>query len=214
MKLQKNKLEYKNNIRVKLLRDYKTDALLIYIKTMLDEILQNISNQTYEISLGFKEFNKDILKNIKFLSNNLNQILIDINQLKLILKHKQDKYPDNRLPPADEALIYYFNNIIKEVEFNLKDGDLWIPEQVIFSLLSEWLIEEEKSADLYPFLNEVDYTKLLSYYEIARNHDVDVVFKEKTIDMFYISNCIIKKLKESKYKINTSRKSKKRVKKR
>ena len=36
-------------ICIKLLRDIKTDALLIYIKTVIEELLENIKNETYKI---------------------------------------------------------------------------------------------------------------------------------------------------------------------
>ena len=39
-------------IKIKLLRDIKTDALLIYIKTVIEELLLNIENESYKIDLG------------------------------------------------------------------------------------------------------------------------------------------------------------------
>ena len=38
-------------IKIKLLRDVKTDALLIYIKTVIEELLENIKNEKYNIHL-------------------------------------------------------------------------------------------------------------------------------------------------------------------
>lgn len=54
----------------------------------------------------------------------------------------------------------------------------------------------------YTFLNDFDYLRLLSYYETTRNNEKDINLKEN----------IIKRLKNSKYKINSSRKSKMRKK--
>lgn len=201
-------------IRIKILRDIKTDALLIYIRTTLEDLLNNVKRNTYKINLGFEEFNDDIIKNIHFLDKNLKKYIINANELKFLIKDKQKTCSANKLPPEDESLIYYFNNIVKEIELNLKDGDLWIPEQVIFSLLSEWFLENEKATDFYPFVKEIDYTKILGYYEMARNCEEQDLFKEKIFKMYSISTRVIKKLKNSKYRINTSRKSKKRVTKR
>ena len=64
-------------ICIKLLRDIKTDALLIYIKTVIEELLENIKNEKYKIDLGFEEFNKEIEKNIIELNTKLDKTIIN-----------------------------------------------------------------------------------------------------------------------------------------
>jgi len=64
----------------------------------------------------------------------------------------------------------------------------------------------------YTFLNDFDYLRLLSYYETARNNEKNINLRENIIRMYQISSSMIKKLKNSKYKINSSRKSKMRKK--
>ena len=80
------------------------------------------------------------------------------------------------------------------------------------SLLSEWILEENKSISYYSFLKDFDYLKLLSYYESERNNKKSTLLKENIITMYKISSSMIKKLKNSKYKVNTTRKSKMRKK--
>ncbi|BAK74595.1 hypothetical protein [Arcobacter sp. L] len=200
------------HIKIKLLRDIKTDALLIYIKTVIEELLENIKNETYKIDLGYQEFNNEIEENIRKLNEELSLTIINAYELKAFISYQQVKNKNQKLLPNDEALIFYYNSLVKQIETQLLSGELWIPEQIILSLLSEWILEEEKSTEFYPFLKEFNYLKLLSYYEIARNNENNKLLKENINKMYKISSSMIKKLKTSKYKINNTRKSKARMK--
>jgi hypothetical protein len=125
---------------------------------------------------------------------------------------EQNKRPNKRLLPDDEALILYYNTLVLQIESVLHEGEPWIPEQVIFALLSEWVIEESKSTYFYPFLNEIDYLKLLNYYEQIAKEEVETDIKSNVLKMYEIASSMIRKLKNCKYKMNR-RKSKQRVKK-
>ncbi|MDD2640973.1 MAG: hypothetical protein WCY75_08850 [Sulfurimonadaceae bacterium] len=202
----------KDIIKVKLLRDIKTDALMIYIRSVLEEIVSKIDKNEYSINLGYKEFNDEIRNNVLFLLAKLQQNVLNANELKNIIIIEQNKRSNTRLLPDDEALILYFNTLVKEIETILNDGQPWIPEQVIFALLSEWVIEENKSTYFYPFLNEIDYLKLLNYYEQIAKEEIETDIKSNVLKMYNIASRMIQKLKNCKYKINR-RKSKQRVKK-
>ena len=199
-------------ICIKLLRDIKTDALLIYIKTVIEELLENIKNEKYKIDLGFEEFNKEIEKNIIELNTKLDKTIINAYELKSFMAYQQLKQSNHKLLPNDEALVFYYNTIVKQIETQLVEGELWIPEQIILALLSEWVLEEEKSTIFYTFLNDFDYLRLLSYYEKARNNEKNINLRNNILKMYQISSSMIKRLKNSKYKINSSRKSKMRKK--
>lgn len=199
-------------ICIKLLRDIKTDALLIYIKTVIEELLENIENEKYKIDLGFEEFNKEIEKNIIELNTKLDKTIINAYELKSFMTYQQLKQSNHKLLPNDEALVFYYNTIVKQIETQLVEGELWIPEQIVLALLSEWVLEEEKSTIFYTFLNDFDYLKLLAFYEKARNNEKNSNLKQNIIKMYQISSSMIKKLKYSKYKINSTRKSKMRKK--
>lgn len=199
-------------ICIKLLRDIKTDALLIYIKTVIEELLENIKNETYKVDLGYENFNKEIEENIIELNIKLDKTIINAYELKSFMAYQQMKQINHKLLPNDEALVFYYNTIVKQIETQLKEGELWIPEQIVLALLSEWVLEEEKSTIFYTFLNDFDYLRLLSYYETARNNEKNINLRENIIRMYQISSSMIKRLKNSKYKINSSRKSKMRKK--
>ncbi|PUE64425.1 hypothetical protein [Arcobacter caeni] len=202
----------KPQICIKLLRDIKTDALLIYIKTVIEELLENIKTNNYKIDLGFEEFNKEIEKNIIELNEQLDKTIINAYELKSFMAYQQARQTNHKLLPNDEALVFYYNTIVKQIETYLLEGELWIPEQIILALLSEWILEEEKSTIFYSFLNNFDYIKLLGYYEVARNNEKNINLKNNILKMYQISSSMIKRLKNSKYKINSSRKSKMRKK--
>ena len=199
-------------ICIKLLRDIKTDALLIYIKTVIEELLENIKNETYKIDLGYENFNKKIEENIIELNKELDKTIINAYELKSFMAYQQARQVNHKLLPNDEALVFYYNTIVKQIETQLKEGELWIPEQIVLALLCEWVLEEEKSTIFYTFLNDFDYLRLLSYYETARNNEKNINLRENIIRMYQISSSMIKRLKNSKYKINSSRKSKMRKK--
>lgn len=130
-------------IKIKLLRDIKTDALLIYIKTVVEELLENIKKNDYKIDLGYEDFNKEIEENIRNLNNELSLTIINAYELKAFISYQQFKNKNNKLLPNDEALVFYYNALVKQIESHLIEGALWIPEQIILSLLSEWILEEE-----------------------------------------------------------------------
>ena len=199
-------------ICIKLLRDIKTDALLIYIKTVIEELLENIKNETYKVDLGYENFNKEIEENIIELNIKLDKTIIIAYELKSFMAYQQMKQSNLILLPNDDALVFYYNTIVKQIETQLKEGELWIPEQIVLALLCEWVLEEEKSTIFYTFLNDFDYLRLLSYYETARNNEKNINLRENIIRMYQISSSMIKRLKNSKYKINSSRKSKMRKK--
>ena len=203
-------MNFNPQIKLKLLRDFKTDALLIYIKTVIEELLENIKKGSYKIDLGNDEFNLEIEENIKILNSHLSKTIINAYELKAFMSYSQIKTKNSKLLPNDEALVFYYNSIVKQIETSLQEGDIWIPEQIILSLLSEWILEENKSLTLYPFLNDIDYLKLLSHYENARNNEKKNSLRENVIEMYKISSSMIKRLKNSKYRVDTSRKSKKR----
>jgi len=93
----------------------------------------------------------------------------------------------------------------------------WIPEQLVICLLSEWILEEEKSTILYPFLKDIDYTSLLSLYDkviiqAKKDEDWNKTLAVKT--MYKVASELIQRLKNTTYKVNTKRVSKSRKKRR
>lgn len=195
---------------MKLFNKIKTDALMIYIRTTLEELIKRIERNEYNLNLYTQEFNNEILKNMYILLNNLKKTIFNSEELEYKVAIRKLKNTKNEWFSYENALFFYFNIIVNKMILNIKNGNTWIPDQIIFSLLSEWIIENEKPIPSYLFLKDFDYTKLLSYYEITRNNTSNDSLKRNISIMFNVSSSVIQKLKASKYKINNTRKSKSR----
>lgn len=99
----------------------------------------------------------------------------------------------------------YYDSLIKTIERLLTNGSSWIPELIVISLLSEWIIEEEKSTYFYPFLKDLDYIDLINRYDNAKI-GLDKDKKEIMLNMYKISSTLIEKLKNTKYKVSKNKK--------
>jgi len=198
-------------MKIKTLRYIKTEALLIYIRTICQDYILKLERKEYKLDIGNEESAQEIIKSIYFLKKNLDKCVFTGYELNSFVNTYLKNGQKATLPIYYQALIFYYNNIILELENNLSSGDLWIAEQIILSLISEWIFEEENPTKEYPFLLEIDYLKLLGYFEFARNNTKKNSLKKEVRLMFQISSHVINRLKKSKFKINTTRKSKTRV---
>ena len=104
----------------------------------------------------------------------------------------------------------YYDSLVKSIKTQLPNGTFWIPELIVICLLSEWIVEEEKSTYFYPFLKNFDYIDLINRYEVIKK-DLEVDKKEVILNMFIISTKLIEKLKKVDFKFNSMKqKNKKR----
>ncbi|WP_320035528.1 hypothetical protein [Halarcobacter sp.] len=195
---------------MKIFRDIKTEALLIYIKTLCNDYIKKIDKGEYKVNLGKDSYNEDITKTIFFLRDKLKESIFDAYELKTFIDSYMKETKKKNLPPQYEALLNYYNIIVLQFDKNFKTGEFWIPEQIIFALLSEWIYEEKKSVRRYPFLLEIDYLKLLSYFENVRNNNSKDDLKESIRFMYKISSEVISKLKNAKSKKLIRSKSKRK----
>jgi len=186
-------------MQIKILKDVKTESLLIYIKSVLEDLTKKLENDRYKIDLKNEKINDEIKKNIYFLYTNLQKSVF--TQTELSSKLKLIKDGKNRY----KSLAYYYNTLIKQKNSFTDEIDHWIPEHIIFSLLCEWVIEEEKSTSSFEFLNNIDYVKILSFYEEMGSTKQ---YRKDLLKMYKVSNSMIKQLKDSKYKSSKVLKSK------
>lgn len=196
-------------MKIKSLRNIKTEALLIYIKTICQEYIEKIKNDNYIFDIGNEKCNKEILDTIYFLEEKLSKKIQNVYELQTTINYFK-KNNKTEIPWNYNALIFYYNTIILEFEKKFKQGEKWIPEQIILALLSEWILEEEKSINDYIFLKEIDYFKLLSYFEYARNNEKKKDLKSTVKKMYKNASSVIYQLKNAKFKVNSTRKSKSR----
>ncbi len=202
-------LQCQNRIKPKLLREQKTEALLVFIRTTLEQYFNEIDKGNINFTIGTEEDTEHINNILKELLKELQECVVNSTYLRNLLEHSHKNKQLSMIAKKEEPLMVYYDGIVKAIERNLKNGSLWIPELMVIALLSEWILEEERSVHLYPFLKEIDYLLLLEKYEISRKNSGR---EKKTVimDMYKLSATLIKTLKNTTYKINTTRKRKKR----
>ena len=195
----------KNRIKPLLLRDVKTEALLVFIRTTLEDYFKQIENSSYYFELGSKEDNQFVFNELKKLLEKLQDTVINSSYLRSLIENAP-KYPSLKvLAKKEEPLMVYYDSLVKTIERLLTNGSSWIPELIVISLLSEWIIEEEKSTYFYPFLKDLDYIDLINRYDNAKI-GLDKDKKEIMLNMYKISSTLIEKLKNTKYKVSKNKK--------
>ena len=204
---------HKNRVKPKLLREQKTEALLVFIRTTLEQYFQDIENEKKYFKLGSDEDNSTIDKVLKELLNNLKETVVNSSYLRSITATAHKNQAMMLLAKKEEPLMIYYNAIINKLESSLLQGQNWIPEQLVLCLLSQWILEEEKSTQLYPYLDDIDYISILSRYDsvlIKAKKDENWNKLMAIKSMYNVANSIIEKLKDTKYKVNINRKKSKK----
>jgi hypothetical protein len=199
----------KNRVKPKLLRDVKTEALLVFIRTTLEQSFHQIETIGYNFRLGNDEDNDVVYSSLKGLLEQLQDTVINSTYLRSLIENAHKNATLKILAKKEEPLMVYYDSLIKTIEGCLPNGSFWIPELVVISLLSEWIIEEEKTAYFYPYLKDIDYIDLINRYDNSKK-DLDSEKKDIMMNMYKIASKLIDKLKKTEYKINTTRKKNKR----
>jgi len=195
----------KNRIKPLLLRDIKTEALLVFIRTTLEDFFKQIEESNSHFELGSEEDSKFVYNELKKLLEKLQNTVINSSYLRSLIENAP-KHPSLKaLAKKEEPLMVYYDSLVKTIERLLTNGSLWIPELIVISLLSEWVIEEEKSTYFYPFLKDLDYLDLINRYDNSKI-GLDKEKKEVILNMYKISSTLIEKLKNTKYKVSKSKK--------
>ena len=201
----------KNRIKPKLLREQKTEALLVFIRTTLEQSFEQIDTQGYQVQIGSDEDTQYIYDVLRELKDSLKECVVNSSYLRSLVSTSHKNQVLKMLAKKEEPLMVYYDAIVKGIEINLVNGTKWIPELMVISLLSEWVIEEEKSIHLYPFLGKIDYIDLIDKFDNTK-FTIDKNKKDVIMNMYRISADLIKRLKNTTYKININRKSKSRKK--
>ncbi len=190
-----------NRIKPILLREQKTEALLVFVRTLVEQLFIKIQKEN-SVNLQGKniEDTKCIYTNLKNIKEELEKSVVPVTYLKSLIANKNNTNKAFRvLFDKEEPLIVYYNSLLKVMESKLSIGQRWLPEVIIISTLSQWVLEEEKSSILYPFLNEVDYIDLIDRFDKIKNEQKSDK-KELIMNMYKLSAQLIEHLNESSYK--------------
>ncbi len=200
----------RNRVKPKLLRDIKTEALLVFVRTTLEDYFYQIEKGSCFFKLSNEEDMKYVYNNLRKLLDYLEDSVINSSYLRSLIENANKNASLRLLAKKEEPLMVYYDSLVKSIERQLPNGTFWIPELIVICLLSEWIVEEEKSIYFYPFLKNFDYIDLINRYEVIKK-DLEVDKKEVILNMFIISTKLIEKLKKVDFKFNSMKqKNKKR----
>ena len=111
-----------NRVKPILLRDVKTEALLVFIRTTLEEYFNQIEKSGYYFQLGNQNDNEFVSSNLKKLLVNLQDTVINSSYLRSLIENGS-KYPSLRLiAKKEEPLMVYYDSLVKAIEKLLKNG--------------------------------------------------------------------------------------------
>lgn len=194
-----------------MLNSVKTEAILVFSRTALERYFAEVEENNFELKVGTQEETEYVYTTLRDLTQKLQEVVVNVDYL-LNLVQSAKTYPELRhIAKMEEPLINYYDAMAQQVTIYFKDKPAYMPEFLIICILSHWILEEEKSTDLYPFLKEIDFTELFHIFEKNREEfikdDMCIVS-----DILNIAIQTVEKLKNTRYKANTNRVSKKRKK--
>lgn len=198
-----------DRIKPTLLRDVKTEALLVFVRTALERYFIQLKEAGFRPAVGSDEDTEYIYSTLQLLLQNLQTSVVNVDYiLELTSKAHQEKFFE-LLYYKEKPLIDYYNALAISIEEQYSDSKAYLPEFMVICCLSNWILEEEKSVSLYPFLENIDWLELIGRFELnAKEFEKN---GECHISKIHeISFNVINKLKQKKFQIKKYKKKKKK----
>lgn len=199
-----------NRIKPQIIRDVKTEAILVFARTALERYFDRFEKENNKLILNSVEDTNYVNDSLRELLNDLQKYVVNVEYLMTLIQNAKQN-PQNlefkKLAKYEEPLITYYDSMAKRISYQFPSKTAAIPELIVINMLSIWFQEEEKSSILYPFINKYDSLKLIGKYEkYSQGLDED---NKKVISLMQkVSIDVVEVLKNVKYKFNTDRKSK------
>lgn len=198
-----------NRIKPSLLRDVKTEALLVFARTALERYFRELGEENMQIVMGSNEEFSYVYTTLSKLLTHLQECVVNVDYL-INLTQIENQHPAFKaLSKQEEPLVGYYNIMAQKVRTHYEGKPAYLPEFLVICVLAEWILGEEKSTHIYPFLDEIDFLELIGKFEEHRKH----FYRDdecKISEIHELSSKITDKLKNYKYKANKSRVSKAR----
>lgn len=198
-----------SRIKPTLLRDVKTEALLVFVRTALERYFIQLKEAGYRPVVGSDEDTDYIYSTLQFILQKLQESVVNVDYiLELTSKAHQDKFFE-LLYYKEKPLIDYYNVLAMTIEKQYNGSKAYLPEFMVICCLSNWILEEEKSVSLYPFLENIDWLELISRFELnAKEFEKN---GECHISKIHeISFHVVVKLKQKKFQIKKYKKPKRK----
>lgn len=202
----------KQRIKPKLIRDVKTEAVLVFARTALERFFYKLDKEEIELSLGDQENTKYVYEELREFLKDLQECVVNVEYL-IDLVQNAKKYPQSfelrQLAKYEEPLINYYDTLAKRMEHHFPSQVTALPEFIIICVMSNWFLEQEKNILQYQFIKKYDFLKLIEGFELyAKNENEDK--KRLLAQMQKISIDIVECLINKKYKFNNERTSKRK----
>ena len=200
-----------NRVKPTMLRDVKTEALLVFCRTALERYFIKIDAVGYKASVGTNEDTTYVYNTLRNLLSHLQESVVNVDYFIDLMQLSAKNPLYKSLVKSEEALINYYDSMAKVIEVHY-DGKLaFLPEFLVICVLDNWVSPQEHSIELYPFLKDIDFLELTSKFEANRAYFA----KEdgcSITEIHQLSDKITQKLEKYKYKANKKRVSKTRKK--
>lgn len=196
-------------IKPSLLREVKTEAVLVFARTALERFFTQMDEAQYHPRVGDPEDTRYIYETLHDLKETLARHVVNADYLIHLVQGAQ-KYPElRRLAQFEQPLIEYYDVMAQKVAAHYRGRPAYLPEFLVVCVMSHWILEEEHSIALFPFLKEIDLLELIAAFE---RHRKEMEKEEACIitDIHELSIRIVEKLQQKKFKLNTKRVSKSR----
>jgi len=198
-----------NRIKPTLLRDVKTEALLVFARTALERYFRELDQANVETACETDSEAAYVYTTLKELLAQLQQSVVNVDYL-INLVQASKRYPALKvIVKREEPLMDYYDIMAQRVRSHFDNEPVYLPVFLVISVLAEWILGEEKSTHIYPFLDKIDFLELIGKFEGKREH----FYQDDTCkisEIHELSFNVVEKLKNYKYKANKSRVSKSR----
>ncbi len=201
-----------NRIKPTMLRDVKTEALLVFARTALERYFASLDQANIETVAKANEDISYVYSTLRKLLVRLQESVVNVDYLINLTQSANRHQALKVLAKQEEPLIAYYDVMAQKVRDHYQGRSASLPSFLVISVLAEWVLGEEKSTHIYPFLKDIDFLELIGKCEENREH----FYQDDTCkisEIHELSFKIIEKLKHHKYKVNKNRVSKTRRKK-
>jgi len=199
-------------IKPSLLRDVKTEALLVFARTALERYFAQLDEVNMETTSETDEESIYVYNTLREFLSKLQACVVNVDYLINLVQGAKHHPELKALVKKEEPLMDYYDIMAQKVRSHFDGKFVYLPVFLVISVLAEWILGEERPTHIYPFLGEMDFLELIGKFEGNREH----FYQDdrcKISEIHELSFKVIDKLKNHKYKANKSRVSKTRKKK-
>lgn len=198
-----------NRIKPSMLRDVKTEALLVLVRTALERYFAELDKVNAQEDIETDENANYVYTTLDTLLTQLQKHVVNVDYLLTLVQHASHRPQLRALYKLEEPLINYYDIMAQQVKSHFDGKHVYLPLFLVICVLAGWIQEEEKSTHLYPFLEGIDFLELMGMFEMKRD-DFNLDDSCKITEIHELAIKMVERLDRYKYKANKKRVSKTR----